>query len=337
VAAPIPINGKCLQEPGAENGGARILSRSFSKTSVLADASGETIIYGEAAIGPDPDNFGNETPASPRLVFLDRASLKVTSEIETTARPYPRAVSDTQVVWHQLISEGPELRVATRAAGAIAENSQLTPARSLSGTLWEKGFIQGDQLFYEEDTGFAKTLRRIPLAGGTVTSFSGLLRYVVQVAPPIGIGSMDSFDKAVHLLQLNEGAPATPIGQPLIADQYAPASFTADASNAYALVSKTGAPQELYRMPLDGSTAPEKVGQYKVGSVIASDARFFVTYDQRFVSLVPVSGGEVIQLADLGQIDEFRSAVTTAKHLFLILDNGFASASSYLVEIALPQ
>jgi hypothetical protein len=337
VPIPLPVNGKCLKEVGAENGGARILSRSFHKSSVLADASGETIVFGETTIGPELDSSGGEVEGTTRLAFLDRASLKITSEIATNARPYPRAVSDTRVVWHQLVTEGPELRLATRAAGVIAESTQLVPAKGLSGTGWEKGWIEADQLFYEEDVAFNKTLRRVPLAGGTVTTFEGLLLHTIQVAPPLAIGSVDSFDNAVHVLQLSEDGPAVPLGQPLVKSRFSSSSFAADASNVYALVGQTAGPDELYRMPLDGSAAPTKLGDYVRASVLTSDTRFFVTYDQRFVRLVPVSGGESIELADFGRAYDVQGAVTTAKHLFLIVDGAITGASSYLVEVALPQ
>lgn len=336
---PISVNGKCLSAVGEESGGARILSRTFRKTSVLADASGEKLFVTDAAILPEPDPLGNEVAGPPRIAVVDRVSADVLSESTRVGRPYLRAVSATHIAWLEVGTEGKTLEAAPLAESTIGASTSFGEI-SVRGDIhpFEQMWFEADQLYYEEQNpGWGKLLRRVPVAGGMETRFEGVVNAVVDMPRLLGFGSLDSSDEPCHLLRLQEGAAPTVLREAVLRSHGTLASFVADATYAYILdhgVLDEIAP--LLRVALDGKSAPEKLAEYPDHQLVASSGRGFVQYDHRYLWLVPVSGAERIRLADLGPMYSIGNAVLTAKHLFVIVDGDSAGPSSYLLEIALP-
>jgi hypothetical protein len=328
----IACNGGCLRDAGDEGSGCRVISRSFDKASLVVD--GDSVFVGELTIGPDLDAFGNPTSGESRIAIYDRPSASVIGEVLSVGREV-RAVSAS----HIACIYDDTVRVAARGTGMITENVSLGEVSTSFTDEHEEGvWLHGDQVLFQDDGGFDIVLKRAPIGGGEITTFEGFVKTVVDPERLLVIGRKDEFTGGLRFLELQEGAPPLEMGVELGPSSFATVFYRLDqATGSVHLLEwdQTGGKLVHYSAPPTGASV-ETLGEYPLANPIGSGPQGFVVWDRRYVWLLPLAGGERIELADLGQTDEVGPAVLTDGHLLLIAKVAPPGPSSYLLDIALP-
>jgi len=112
---------------------------------------------------------------------------------------------------------GDALRVAPRGTGEITESTALDDALQLDfiNNPRERAWFQSDTLYYQEYAGWDLALRSVPLAGGEITAYAGLVRDVVDFPSLLAFGARDEFDMALQLMTVSVGTDPIVVGTPL--------------------------------------------------------------------------------------------------------------------------
>ncbi len=92
---PIACNGACLQDPGDQSAGCRIVLRSFNQKQLVVDANA-IFVTDQSIVGRDVLGFEASGPL--RIAAVDRATAKVVGEV-MSHDPEVRAVSPSQIAW----------------------------------------------------------------------------------------------------------------------------------------------------------------------------------------------------------------------------------------------